>query len=105
MSADILHVPELNIRGNDVMGAIEDVCEESIQSTKFFHGGPSRSEFGYVSYCPLHRTDGSGRNAGLSRSYNRVSSGPIVLIVWIGQMLLNLLLQSERLGINFTPWA
>jgi len=34
--------------GNDVMGAIEDVCEESIQSTKFFHGGPSRSEFGYV---------------------------------------------------------
>jgi hypothetical protein len=30
------------------MGAIEDVCEESIQSTKFFHGGPSRSEFGYV---------------------------------------------------------
>jgi hypothetical protein len=33
-------------RGNDVMGAIEDVCEESIQATKFFHGGPSRSEFG-----------------------------------------------------------
>lgn len=34
--------------GNDVMGAIEDVCEESIQATKFFHGGPSRSEFGQV---------------------------------------------------------
>jgi hypothetical protein len=32
------------------MGAIEDVCEESIQSTKFFHGGPSRSEFGYATY-------------------------------------------------------
>lgn len=31
------------------MGAIEDVCEESIQATKFFHGGPSRSEFGSVS--------------------------------------------------------
>jgi hypothetical protein len=30
------------------MGAIEDVCEESIQATKFFHGGPSRSEFGQV---------------------------------------------------------
>jgi len=39
---------ELIVSGNDVMGAIEDVCEESIQSTKFFHGGPSRSEFGYV---------------------------------------------------------
>ena len=39
---------ELIKSGNDVMGAIEDVCEESIQATKFFHGGPSRSEFGQV---------------------------------------------------------
>lgn len=28
-----------------MIGAIEDVCEESMQATKFFHGGPSRSDF------------------------------------------------------------
>lgn len=28
----------------DVMGVLEDVCEESLQATKFFHGGPARNE-------------------------------------------------------------
>ncbi|WVQ96137.1 hypothetical protein IAU59_003239 [Kwoniella sp. CBS 9459] len=30
----------------DVMGVLEDVCEESLQATNFFHGGPSRNEVG-----------------------------------------------------------
>ena len=30
----------------DVIGVLEDVCEESLQATHFFHGGPSRSENG-----------------------------------------------------------
>lgn len=28
----------------DVMGVLEDVCEESLQATNFFHGGPARNE-------------------------------------------------------------
>ncbi|OCF46064.1 polyphosphoinositide phosphatase [Kwoniella heveanensis CBS 569] len=30
----------------DVMGVLEDICEESIQATNFFHGGSSRNEVG-----------------------------------------------------------
>ncbi|WWD20149.1 hypothetical protein CI109_104625 [Kwoniella shandongensis] len=30
----------------DVMGVLEDVCEESLQATNFFHGGPARNEVG-----------------------------------------------------------
>ncbi|ORX37871.1 SacI homology domain-domain-containing protein [Kockovaella imperatae] len=30
----------------DVIGVLEDICEESLQATNFFHGGPSRSENG-----------------------------------------------------------
>ncbi|WWC73521.1 uncharacterized protein I206_107492 [Kwoniella pini CBS 10737] len=30
----------------DVMGVLEDVCEEAIQATNFFHGGPARNEVG-----------------------------------------------------------
>jgi hypothetical protein len=29
----------------DVMGVLEDVCEESLQATDFFHGGPARNDF------------------------------------------------------------
>lgn len=28
----------------DVMGVLEDVCEESLQATNFFHGGPARND-------------------------------------------------------------
>lgn len=28
----------------DVMGVLEDVCEEALQATNFFHGGPARLE-------------------------------------------------------------
>ena len=28
----------------DVMGVLEDVCEEALQATNFFHGGPARNE-------------------------------------------------------------
>lgn len=31
-------------RHQDVMGILEDVCEESIQLTHFFHGGAARHE-------------------------------------------------------------
>ena len=32
-------------KGNqDVMGILEDVCEESLGATGFFHGGPARKE-------------------------------------------------------------
>ena len=31
----------------DVMGVLEDVCEESLQATGFFHGGAARNEVGY----------------------------------------------------------
>ena len=30
----------------DVMGVLEDVCEEALQATNFFHGGPARNEVG-----------------------------------------------------------
>ncbi|KAK4687115.1 phosphatidylinositol 3,5-bisphosphate 5-phosphatase, partial [Tremellales sp. Uapishka_1] len=30
----------------DVMGILEDICEESIHATNFFHGGPARNEVG-----------------------------------------------------------
>lgn len=30
------------------MGVLEDICEESLQATGFFHGGPARLEVGYV---------------------------------------------------------
>lgn len=28
----------------DVMGVLEDICEEALQATNFFHGGPARNE-------------------------------------------------------------
>lgn len=32
----------------DVIGVLEDVCEEAIQATDFFHGGPQRSATTWV---------------------------------------------------------
>ena len=34
------------------MGVLEDVCEESLQATNFFHGGPARNEVGYAFFSP-----------------------------------------------------
>ncbi|WVQ75091.1 hypothetical protein IAR50_004700 [Cryptococcus sp. DSM 104548] len=36
----------------DVIGVLEDICEESLQATKFFHGGPARNAAG----AAAHRT-------------------------------------------------
>jgi hypothetical protein len=30
------------------MGVLEDICEESLQATGFFHGGPARVDSSYV---------------------------------------------------------
>ncbi|KAK6908776.1 polyphosphoinositide phosphatase [Kwoniella mangroviensis CBS 8886] len=34
----------------DVMGVLEDICEEALQATNFFHGGPARNEVGTGPY-------------------------------------------------------
>jgi hypothetical protein len=40
-------------KSQDVIGVLEDIAEESIQLTKFFHGGSKPGEEGYETLVPF----------------------------------------------------
>ena len=44
----MVNTSDICSRHQDIMGVLEDIAEESLQATRFFHGGPARNDVGWV---------------------------------------------------------